>query len=271
MATPEIDQVIKDLDEILNDARNRKSKIGFFAALYRVMTVRVKQGVENGEFEDGHRMDHMDAVFANRYVDAVKALKAKEKTTRSWRIAFEAAEASEQRLILQHLLLGMNAHINLDLGIAAAKAAPGDSIHALKADYDKINDLLQELLDKVQKAIGKHSPMMYLLDQTTGPVGDQILGFSFPVAREAAWMNALVLANMKDPEKQHTIDGIDRRTALMTLPIVDPGGAVGKVVEGTIVLAESKDVVTIIDTLLSAAEAAVEEAGLPWRPQNPFG
>jgi hypothetical protein len=164
----------------------------------------------------------------------------------------------------------MNAHINLDLGIAAAEAAPGDAIHALKTDYDRINDLLQELFDKVQKAIAKHSPMMHLLDQATGPIGDQILGFSFPVARQAAWMNALVLADMKDPERQHTIDAIDQRTALMAFPIVDPGGAVGKIVESTIVLAESKDVVSIIDTLLGAAEAAAEEADLSWRPQNPL-
>jgi hypothetical protein len=76
MDTPLIDKVIEDLDEILYDARRRKSKTGFFAALYRVMTIRVKQGVENGEFEDGPRMDKMDAIFANRYVDAVRTWQA---------------------------------------------------------------------------------------------------------------------------------------------------------------------------------------------------
>ena len=33
----------------------------------------------------------------------------------------------------------MNAHINLDLGVAAARTRPGDAIHDLKADAEKNN------------------------------------------------------------------------------------------------------------------------------------
>ncbi len=44
---------------------------------------------------------------------------------------------------------------------------------------------------------------------------------------------------------------MDRRAALAALPIVDPGGAVGKSIEGTIILAETQDVVSVIDTLNS--------------------
>lgn len=251
MATPEIDEILVDLERIIDDSRHAKSRIGFFAAMYRQVTLRVQQGIEAGEFEDGPRMDRLDAVFAKRYIDAVAAWKSNGQPTRSWRASFEAAESPDRRLILQHLLLGMNAHINLDLGIAAAEVAPGDSINSLKRDFDHINVLLNEMLDSVQKAIAKHSPMMHILDQAGGTVGDQILGFSFPVARFAAWMNALVLARQSGNEKESSIDMMDRRAALAALPIVDPGGMVGKSVEGTIVLAETPDVVPVIDTLNS--------------------
>lgn len=251
MTTPQIDQILTDLDRIIDDSRRAKSRIGFFAAMYRQVTLRVQQGIEAGEFEDGPRMDLLDAVFAKRYIDAVDAWKAKGQPTRSWQTSFDVAEAGDRRLILQHLLLGMNAHINLDLGIAAAEVAPGDSINGLKRDFDHINVILNDMLDAVQKAVGKHSPMMHILDQVGGAVGDQILGFSFPVARFAAWMNALVLARQSGNEKASTIDMMDRRAALAALPIVDPGGAVGKIIEGTIILAETQDVVSVIDTLNS--------------------
>jgi hypothetical protein len=251
VTTPRIDQILADLDRIIDDSRRAKSRIGFFAAMYRQVTLRVQQGIEAGEFEDGSRMDRLDAVFAKRYIEAVDAWKAKGQPTRSWQISFDAADADDRRLILQHLLLGMNAHINLDLGIAAAEVAPGDSINGLKRDFDYINVILNDMLDSVQKAVGKHSPMMHILDQAGGAVGDQILGFSFPVARFAAWMNALVLARQSGTEKESTIDMMDRRAALAALPIVDPGGAVGKSVEGTIILAETQDVVSVIDTLNS--------------------
>jgi Family of unknown function (DUF5995) len=251
VATPEIDQVLADLDRIIDDSRRAKSRIGFFAAIYRQVTLRVQQGIEADEFEDGPRMDLLDAIFAKRYMDAVAAWKSKGQPTRSWRTSFDAAEARDRRLILQHLLLGMNAHINLDLGVAAAEVAPGDSIDGLKRDFDHINVILNEMLDGAQKAIGKHSPMVHILNQVGGAVGDQILGFSFPVARFAAWMNALVLARQSGKEKESTIDMMDRRAALAALPIVDPGGVVGKSIESTIILAETQDVVPVIDTLNS--------------------
>lgn len=260
MTTPAIDQVLVALDSVIADARHTKSRIGFFAAMYRQVTLRVRQGIEAGEFEDGPRMDQLDAIFANRYTDAVRAWSEKGEPTRSWRVSFETAEHRERRLIIQHLLLGMNAHINLDLGIAAAEVAPGASIHKLKADFDRINDILNDMLDDIQKAIGKHSPMMHVLDRVGGRTGDQILGFSFPVVRFGAWMNALVLADQNESEKPHTIEMLDRRTALSALPIVDPGGLVGKSIQSTIVLAESTDVVAIIDTLNSIITSGARPA-----------
>ncbi|MGB1277620.1 MAG: DUF5995 family protein, partial [Nannocystaceae bacterium] len=51
-----IDDVLEALDDILVDARRDKSRNGYFAALYRKVTVRVKQGIEAGEYDDGPRM-----------------------------------------------------------------------------------------------------------------------------------------------------------------------------------------------------------------------
>ena len=39
--------------------------------------------------------------------------------------------------MLQHLLIGMNAHISLDLGIAAARTAPGEALPVLTQGIDQ--------------------------------------------------------------------------------------------------------------------------------------
>ncbi|MEK7325664.1 MAG: DUF5995 family protein, partial [Chloroflexota bacterium] len=52
MTAENIDQVISQLDDIIATARREKSRAGYFAALYRKVTVKVKEGIAAGRFED---------------------------------------------------------------------------------------------------------------------------------------------------------------------------------------------------------------------------
>ena len=105
-----------------------------------------------------------------------------------------AAPTAGFGIILQHLLAGMNAHINLDLGIAAVEAAPGDAIHDLAADFRAINNLLFELTQKVEDGVLVVSPWIGLLDTIGGRTGDAVIEFSIAKARALAWNTALDLA-----------------------------------------------------------------------------
>ena len=53
MQAKTIDEVITFLDEIIEKSKNENSPIGYFASLYRKVTIRVKDGIHNGEFENG--------------------------------------------------------------------------------------------------------------------------------------------------------------------------------------------------------------------------
>ena len=66
-------------------------------------------------------------VFANRYLAAYDAHRTGRTATRACAHSFVVAQ-QWWPIVLQHLLLGMNAHINLDLGIAAARVAPGERL-----------------------------------------------------------------------------------------------------------------------------------------------
>jgi hypothetical protein len=52
----------------------------------------------------------------------------------------------------------MNAHINFDLGIAAAEIAPGDELPSLQHDFNEINTILARLVGQVQSEIYEVSP-----------------------------------------------------------------------------------------------------------------
>ena len=67
-----IDEVIEHLDDVIALARSEKSRLGYFAVLYRNVTIKVKEGILAGSFEDGARMERLDVAFANRYLDALK-------------------------------------------------------------------------------------------------------------------------------------------------------------------------------------------------------
>ena len=46
-------------------------RLGYFAAMYKRITIAVRTAVNNGAFQDGPRMERFDAAFAGRYFDAL--------------------------------------------------------------------------------------------------------------------------------------------------------------------------------------------------------
>jgi len=60
-----IDDVIAQLTKIVDEARTTSSRLGYFAALYRKVTIQVKRGILQGQFRDGPRMEKLDVVFAS--------------------------------------------------------------------------------------------------------------------------------------------------------------------------------------------------------------
>jgi hypothetical protein len=247
MPAATIDAVLSRLDEIVEAARRERSRIGYFAALYRDVTARVKRGIAVGRFEDGARMERLDVVFANRYLDALEAYRAQRPTSRCWRVAFDAT-ARWPPLVLQHLLLGMNAHINLDLGIAAAEACPGESLAALERDFVEINSLLAEMIDDVQRRLTRLSPWMGLLDRVGQRADEAVCGFCISAARGFAWNAAMRLVSLSPERHAVEIERLDGLTTALAGPIERPGPLL-RAVQLTIRMREPSDVGRVLDAL----------------------
>ncbi|QIE59757.1 hypothetical protein G5B37_09340 [Rasiella rasia] len=185
-----IDEVILRLDEIIISETAANSNLAYFPVLYRKVTQRIKEGIESNEFENNHRMEVLDVIFANRYINAYQQMKAGSSPTQSWQNAFSEAK-NGKLLVMQHLLLGINAHINLDLGVAVAETVGEEGILAdFENDFNKINAILASLVDDVQNRIGRISPLFYLLEKVGKGKEDKIVTFSINIARDGAWLFA---------------------------------------------------------------------------------
>ena len=78
--TETIDQVIDQLADIIDWSRSHKSRLGYFAMLYRNVTLKVKEGIADGYFGDGQRMERLDVTFAGRYLDAFEQYRSNQPT-----------------------------------------------------------------------------------------------------------------------------------------------------------------------------------------------
>ncbi len=217
-----IEEVITQLDTIIEWSLARKSRIGYFATLYRRMTVAVQQGIINNNFEDGKRMEQLDVIFAKKYFTAWDAYVNQQPFSRAWGNVFNACQ-NPRLIVLQHLVLGINTHINFDLCVAAAECCPGDKIYSLQNDFEKINQIIEAQSQLVQSTLGNIFPPLKLLTNISNNEEKPVLNFSIGAARKCSWANAIVLANSADSLKNTHLSQIENMVVKLGSKVTDPG------------------------------------------------
>jgi len=221
MQATTIDEVISFLDQIIEENKETPSTLGYFAALYHKVTCKVKEGIGNHFFDDNPRMERLDVIFANRYLLAYSNFKNDIPTSTSWLAAFDEAD-NYWFIVLQHLLLGMNAHINLDLGIAAAEVMKGKNIQDLKGDFDKINVILGELVHDVEKELSLIWRTLAKIIKVTEKFDTILIDFSMKLARDGAWKYATSLADSPETNWPQLITERDEKVIKKAQIISNP-------------------------------------------------
>ncbi|CAA7388462.1 DUF5995 family protein [Chryseobacterium fistulae] len=244
-----IEEVLKKLDEIIIWSKENQSPIGYFASTYRIMTAQVLKGIQQKKFEDNPRMVVLDIAFAQRYLDAWENYRKGEKCSNSWYIAFEAAKNSNL-LILQHLFLGMNAHINLDLGVSASSIMPYRKINPLKKDFENINNVISSINQKVQDSLNKICYPVDLIDKISNGKDNTILDFAISKARETSWATAVITSNTPNFLRSSVINIVDYAAAKIASQILNPKILTPSLLK-ELKKCESNDVTKSIDILVS--------------------
>jgi len=138
-----------------------------FTVAYLFMTANAKKLVENNYFDDGNKMVDFIMAFAGRFLDATNEWEKGHTRNVSlpWMVYFNSCESNRSD-VTEDITIGMNAHINFDLAVAAYQQ--GYAVPEWQEDYFRINDLMAQVDDNVTHALGRYDPQFYNTDFVSG-------------------------------------------------------------------------------------------------------
>ena len=204
------------LDALRAVALDADDASGYFPAMYARVTRRVVADAVAGRFEDGDRMASFVHGFAARYLDARRD---RASASVCWRAAF-AVERDSHLLVVQHLLLGINAHVNVDLPetVSALADVTGD-LASIRTDFDAVNAVLRDTYDE----------LMHDLDRVTrwtgraaSMGGGHVFNFSLRRARDQAWWTATHLHRTAPPERTAEVARVDEVSSVLAYLVTRP-------------------------------------------------
>lgn len=242
-----IDAVLEELDRIIATCVSERNYLSVFAYVYRRTTAEIKKGIDDGRFLDGGRMEKFDVRFARYYIDAWYGYRAGQPVSQSWALTFDAR--NEQLTVLQHLMMGMNAHINLDLGVTAATTRLGGKMSDIEADFMVVNDILNELVNEMQSRISRVSPAIFLLDWIGQNNDEKVADFAMRKARGTAWSLACLLNPQDDNTRTISIQEADRIAAQLGKAMKNPPGRLLRYVLKMVSWLEEKDPERVLNAL----------------------
>jgi hypothetical protein len=217
---------------------------GAFATAYLHITRAIARAQQEGAFADPEWVEQYLVCFGNLYRRAVLACEAgrMDVVPKCWRLAFEAAR-EQTGFVIQHLTLGINAHINHDLPLALVEVGIDSARESKYADHTLVNTVLAEATEGMKRAVAdSYAPILVRLDRLSGRYGEDLPNFSIPKAREHAWTMAVALAGARSElERRLIVDSIDEQAAVLARlilasplrhPVVVDGVSMAKKADG---------------------------------------
>jgi hypothetical protein len=205
------------IEELRSIALAADDASGYFPAMYARITRQVETAGAVGRFVDAARMEAFARAFAGWY----PGLRHRDVGVPGcWRAAFDVA-GDRDLMIVQHLLLGINAHVNHDLPqVVVAMAPRGSDLGRLRADFEAVNDVLGESLPMVLRSLGTVSRWV-----NTAAVlgGGRLFDFSLQVARRQAWDAAVRMHALDYRARAEYAVELDRLVRVLAYMVVHPG------------------------------------------------
>lgn len=181
-----IEEVLVELQNIIDYCKGANNPCGYFAVLYYQVTKRVQLGIQQHEFDNNELMEKLDVVFAKRYIDAFWAYTKGQPLSACWRIAFDASK-NNSLIVIQHMLAGINAHINLDLGISASDTMGDKPLEGMRNLFFQMNQVLSDMVDEQKAKMASLSSMFKWLMPLANKLDEKLVQFSITIARDGAW------------------------------------------------------------------------------------
>ncbi len=205
--------VEQKMKQLIQNWENEGDQRAIFLSCYALMTQNMLQALNQAEFKDPDWVNRLLSHFADYYFNAVEAYNQNDTNIPTvWRIAFDSA-AQNDLSVLQHLLLGVNAHINYDLIFTTVDLLDSEWAgistelsDQRRLDYEKVNDIIKQTIDEVQDTIiERRDPRLELLDHFMGPLDEWLISRLIEHWRVEVWKQAVILLNTSDANERDKI------------------------------------------------------------------
>lgn len=205
------------IEELRSIALEADDASGHFPAMYARVTERIQRAAADGTFADGAGMERFACAFAGWYL---RPRAGTEPIPGAWRAAWDVA-GDRRLLIVQHLLLGINAHVNHDLPQVVVELADerGD-LAGLRADFDAVNAVLAATMPDVIRDLGRSSRWVAV---AAASGGGRWFHFSLEAARAQAWGAAERLHRLDAAGRRRETAEIDRLVRVLAHLVARPG------------------------------------------------
>lgn len=192
-----------------------------FLNCYLMMTSNMIAAIEMGEFNDPEWIHRLLHHFANYYFDALDAYERDlQDTPQVWRLTFDSAQQPDA-LVMQNLLLGINAHINYDLIFTLVdmlspewQQLTQDERQGRYDDHCHVNDVIRRTIDSVQDTIIEAEiPQINIFEELLGQTDEWLISKVITHWRDEVWEQAqLLLENPDPPERDNICQNIEAQT-----------------------------------------------------------
>ena len=220
-----LDDVVRDFSALETTLRARQDRRCIFVTLYGVVSTEMRDRVAANAFNDPVWVHRYAVAFATLYRKAFDAYDAGKTgdVPKAWRLCFDAAAAGTG-LVVQDMLLGINAHVNNDLPLALDRVSIGPNRNNRRRDHDAVNAVLAAVTERAtQRIAALDAPGLPAIDACAGELDEMLTLFSLETARDSAWESAVTLANARDAvERQLAGRLISARAAVVGRLLLSP-------------------------------------------------
>lgn len=170
-----------------------------FLECYTLMTANMLRAIDGGRFNDGVWAKELLLRFADYYFIALDAYGCTDKDCVTvWTYAHDCS-CEKDLHVLQHLLLGINAHINYDLVLSLVDLLEpewaqlsAEEREKRYADHCLVNEVIAATIDTVQEeVVERHDPRMDIIDRLFGRLDERLLSALINRWRQGVWDNAM--------------------------------------------------------------------------------
>ncbi|WP_116108904.1 DUF5995 family protein [Lewinella sp. IMCC34191] len=197
--------ILQRMDGRVNEWKSTGDARHVFLGCYRMMTGGMLEAIDANVFHDREWISELLHRFAGYYFDALTCYDCGDRVPEVWRHVHEVSAKQDLREV-QHLLLGVNAHINYDLVLTLCDMLerewndlPPEQRKIRYADHCRVNEVIAGTIDRVQDQIlAPNDPVMGWLDRACGRLDEYLIAGLIRRWREEVWQRARTLLTETD-------------------------------------------------------------------------